>query len=160
VDDRPVVALDARGRRVRWNVARVALISALLSPVTGAGLLLAFAYIRGGTAVPQDVYTVYFRHLVVSFVFFGALPAGLLTGMGLSTLVRLRARRLSPRNVLLLGTALGAACGLLITCAILAGAWPPRLWALASALNGAMWGLLIACVARCRRVHQRHSEAS
>ena len=86
----------------------------------------------------------YFRHLVVDFVIFGALPAALVAGIGFSTLVTLRARGLSPRTLLPLGAVLGAVCGVLVTSALLGFALPPKPWALGAALNGAMWGLLIA----------------
>ena len=125
------------------RVARVALIAGFLSPVTGAGLLLSFAYIRFGAAVPQDVYMTYFRHLVVSLIIFGALPAAVFTGMGLGTFVKLRARGLSPRALLLLGSALGAGCCLLVA-GVFLGTRTPKLWALAAVLNGAMWGLVVA----------------
>jgi hypothetical protein len=129
---------------MRRRLALVATLTAVLSPVTGAGLLLACAYLRGGAAVPQDVYMTYFRHLVVPFIMFGALPAALFAAVGLSALATLRARGLAAHTLLLLGAVLGAACGLLVTVAALVGPLPPKRWALAAALNGAMWGLLVA----------------
>jgi hypothetical protein len=91
--------------------------------------------------------------MVLLFFFFGELPAAVFTGIEFSTLVRLRVRGLSSRALLLLGAALGAGCCLLIT-AVLGGTRTPRSWALAAALNGAMWGLLVAHYAS-RRVAGR-----
>ena len=124
------------------RLTSVALTVGLLSPVTAAGLFLAFAYIRLGLAV-SDIRFGPIWLLVGPFVILGALPAAILAGAGCWILVTLRARGLSPRNVLLLGTSLGAGCCLLITGAI----WvePPREpWVLPAVLNGAMWGVLVA----------------
>ena len=121
----------------------VALIVGLLSPVTGAGILLTCDYIRFGPAVTPDFYMKYGRHLVVAFVVLSSLPAALVTGIALSILLTLREWGLSPRSLLPFSTALGAVCGVLITSA-LPGSPPPDVWVLGSALNGAVWGLLVA----------------
>lgn len=122
------------------------MIAAVLAPVTGAGVLLAFTYVRFGTAAPQGVYAVYFGHLVRSFIILGALPAALFAAMGLLTLTRLRARGLPPRALLLVGAVLGAGSGLLVPVIIASfgGRLPPWPWGLAAALTGAIWGLLVA----------------
>ena len=128
------------------RVVLVAVLTGALAPVTGAGLLLAFAYIWFGAVVPLDIYTRYFQSLVVGFMISGAAPAALFAGVGLSMLAGLRAGGLPPPALLLLGGVLGAGCGLLVpvTIASLGGRPLPWPWGLAAAFNGAMWGSLVA----------------
>jgi hypothetical protein len=133
-----------RDPAVMRTVACAALVG-LLSPVTGAGILLACDYIRWhGTAVTPDFYMRHGRDLVVTFVVLSSLPAAVVTGISLSILPTLPERGLSPRSLLPFCTAVGAICGVLITGPLL-GSWkPPDVWVLGAALNGAMWGLLVA----------------
>jgi hypothetical protein len=125
------------------NVACAALVG-LLSPVTGAGILLVCDYIRFGTAGTPDFYMKHGRDLVVAFVVLTSLPAAVVTGLALSILPTLPERGLSPRSLLPFSTALGAVCGVLITGPLLGSPKPPDVWVLGAALNGAMWGLLVA----------------
>ena len=134
---------NQRGRRV----ARLAVIAGLLSPVTGAGILLALAHTKFRTHLPLDVATIgtfaYFWLLVVYSVLVAALPAALFAGMGASLLVTLPARGVSPRALLPLGAVLGAGCGLFVV-GVFGGVPLQNPYAVAGALNGALWGLLVA----------------
>ena len=70
-------------------------------------------------------------------------PAGLFAGMGASSLLTLRTRGLLPRAPLPLGAVLGAGCGLFIAL-VIGGERLQNPYSVAGALNGAMWGLVVA----------------
>lgn len=130
------------------RAARAALIAGLLSPVTSAAILLALArFTTLGTPLPPDVETIgtlaFFMIVMLYAVLFTALPAALFAGIGISVLVTLRARGLSPPALLPLGAVLGAGCGLLLG-GFGGGIKPQNPYAVAGALNGALWGLLVA----------------
>jgi len=83
------------------------------------------------------------RQLAITFVVLSSLPATLVTAMGLLILPTVRELGMSSRSLLPLSTAVGAVCGALITGA-LTQVVPPDVWVFGSALNGAIWGLLVA----------------
>jgi hypothetical protein len=129
-----------RDPAVMRTVACAALVG-LLSPVTGAGILLACDYIRFGT-VANYLYMLHSRILIVAVGIFIGLPAALVAGMGFRTLVALRAHGLSPGFLQPLSTALGAVFGVFV--ASHGSRESLDVWILSSALNGAVWGMLVA----------------
>ncbi len=133
--------LNQYGRRVAW----LAVIAGLLSPVTGAGILLALAHTQFGTHLPMGVATIGTRAFfwVLVAYSFAALPTAIFAGMGASSLLTLRTRGLLPRAPLPLGAVLGAGCGLFIV-GVFGGVGLQNPYSVAGALNGAMWGFLVA----------------
>ena len=92
---------------------------------------------------PVDYYMKHGRQLAITFAVLSSLPATLVTAMGLLILPTVRELGMSSRSLLPLSTAVGAVCGALITGA-LTQVGPPDVWVFGSALNGAIWGLLVA----------------
>jgi len=72
-----------------------------------------------------------------------ALLTAIVAGMGASSLLTLRTRGLLPRAPLPLGAVLGAGCGLFIV-GVFGGVGLQNPYSVAGALNGAMWGFLVA----------------
>ena len=83
----------------------------------------------------------HFRIFIVAIGISVGLPAALVAGMGFRTLVTLRAHGLSPGFLQPLSTALGAVFGVLV--ASHRSRELLDVWILASALNGAVWGMLL-----------------
>lgn len=84
----------------------------------------------------------HFRIFIVAIGISVGLPAALVAGTGFRTLVALRAQGLSPGFLQPLSTALGAVFGVLV--ASHRSRELLDVWILASALNGAVWGMLVA----------------
>ena len=132
------------------RLLRSSIFAGVLSPITGALVLHVFAYtssfIRVHTGTPPEVERMpallWLLVTIVYAVVLLSLPATIFSAIGLSTLLALRNRGRSPHSLFIIGTVLGAGCGLLVSPVWMGGFHDPYTWT--GAVNGAMWGLLIA----------------
>ena len=134
------------------GVALIAVLAAVLSPITGAVLLRLVARPPENVGAVEQIDTMVVY--IVYSLFYAALPAALLGAAGASVMFALTARGLSRSSLLSIGAILGAVAGLvavpppgyhLFDLVEIARNGPgSRPYAVVGVSNGAMWGLLIA----------------
>ena len=139
------------------RVALVAALAGVLSPVTGVLLIRLAARPLFGMQ-PQNVGAIEQIDLVVVYIvyalFYTGLPAALCAGVGALVMFALTVRGLSRSVLLSVGAVLGAVAGLVVAPPLgyhifdlveIARNGPrSRPYTVVGAINGVMWGLVIA----------------